>query len=119
MKPATEAPEGFVAPPFIGDANTRHGPRPSAVMVEVMEGELGRHESDTTATSDIVLAVHRTARFLSEAIVGGHADQNDVAAYLALVARATDPQPKACFEDAENFAFRLNRGARKVTEGTP
>jgi hypothetical protein len=93
------------------DATTR------AMRINVEECVLNQLEGATTATADTVLAVHRTARFMGEAITGGHVDQNDVAAYLALVVRATDPEPKACFEDAGNLAFRASRSARKATEG--
>lgn len=93
-------------------AGARPGPRPGAFLVEVTEEEIAKHENDTRATADIVLTLHHTARFRSEAIVGGFAQPEDVRAFLDLAVRATDRQPKACFADAENFAFKLSRGMR-------
>lgn len=119
MSAKPKVPEGCVIPPFVGEANASPGAQPGAVLVEVTEEEIRRHETDTTLTAEIVLAVHRTAQLMRDAVIGGHVDQNDLSACLALVTRATDPEPKGCFEDAENFAFSLQRRFREAREGKP
>ena len=119
MSAKPKVPEGYVVPPFVGEANASPGPRPGAVLVEVTEEEITRHETDTMLTAEIVLAVHRTSQLMRDAIISGHVDQNDLSAYLALVTRATDPEPKEYFEDAENFAFSLRRRFREAREGNP
>lgn len=96
----------------------KHEVGPDTLPIPVTAEELGAHESATTETTDIINAVHRTAQCMAEAIRAGAADVEDVRAVLLLVARATHPEPKACFEDAENFAATLARRVGRAGEFT-
>ena len=109
--------DDHVVPPFLGDANARPGPRPGAFLVEVTERELEMHHEAVVEAEDVILCINRTASFMQAAIDGGFADMGELSAYLALVARATDPGPKLLPETAARFSDRLRHLTRHKPEG--
>ncbi len=107
--------------PFIEDelrTGRRPDPRPGAFLVEVTERELNDHHDAVVEAVDILLAVHHAAAFMQSAMGNDLMDRGALRAFLALIARATDPSPRLSFESAENFAERLLCLKRHKPDGT-